>query len=1112
MKNKSSKTKSKNVSDIVQLGKSSFRLKELEMGRFLIEREGKSTPKTAQEHGNWSLKKMIVLEGINKTVLTEKLAKIGILSPATLATFALKKEDPTPFASFLGLPKEQVVGLWHHALSYLSQDERRSLEREASKENATGALIEGTPEYKRFFAEHNLGAINKIQARDFKLSTWVPPLHYEAKAIDYRSYLGVARDQNPRGSCYTFAATAVREFNENIRAGRGEKIDLSEEYIFWYSKKGQRLTAGGGDGIATLKEFSQSGACKENYWPYLQKNIPSNHAHVPAPTEAIDNAVFYKGGDVVYLTPRDVDEIKIALRKGKIVVIHTGTYGWNPGTGEIRLPFPGENFGTGGHAVAVIGFVDSDSVPDEWGGGYLIIRNSWGDQYGLNNVMGPEYGGHLRMPYAYYNQYTSGAGTYADDDTVYANKWIAEYYTNKYLEGTPWLIKIVNQISFEWGYNGPITDWFKDIFGGWFGGLKEDKFSARWSTVRFLRGGWYWFNTISDDGIRVWVDDRLIINEWNDHSPTQVQKDIYIPDGMHVIKVEYYENAGNATAKFSFAPKSWNFKIFANNTANGEHTYYYNNSDLAAEWRHLPPVNANNDQFSVTAEGKINFNENEEVIFHALASGGIKVYLDGSLVINSWNSKQGVYKSNPVNITAGEHQIKVAFRNRETVPTPGENRIFHSFFQVNWYNTKWDVKIYHDLERKSLSGCVPQNQLADYQYQLMQGRGLSGLPLGHIKPDKLCFPNSEAIKDAFGGDDTFPLDWISIIANKKIVSQGQRHRFRINADDGFRFCVDGRCLLDNQHIIGSDNYDVEVDLSPGVHDLSVEYYQSKWGSRLEFSDRSSNIWTAKWYNNRDLSGTPTSTTQVDKIDFDWGSNGPGISGIGKDNFSVQFSTSLYLRRGKYRFVARSNDGVRLYVDGKIVIDSWYDRGARTDTVELDIIGGLTKIILEYYEHGGTAKVSFDYFPIGFLGEYYKGRNLGKDENNKQIEPPYMYRYDPSINFDWSSGSPNPRFNRDNYSVRWSGMIELPVGRYKVKTTTDDGVRLLIDGKIAIESWKDSSAKLLHRLVDLVGRYHDVVLEYYENKGVAECRLEFERIVSKNVSKSIHILVDAMKKE
>lgn len=1094
-KSTTSKRKTDNKSDSFSLGKSYFKLRETKIGQLLIERESKPTPETAFDHGKWSLKKSVELENINKSSIVLKLAKIGIMSPATLATFALKKENPAKFAKYLGLSNVQVISLWHNALASLSKEEKQALEHDLTSEHATGALIEGTPEYKQFFTENNLASTRRIKASDFVIPAWVFPLPYVKRAYDYRSYLGPARNQGGRGSCYAFAATAVREFHENIRDGGADKIDLSEEYIFWHSKKGQRMTAGGGDGIHTLREYSISGACKENYWPYLTKNVPYNHAHVPAPTEAIDQSVFYKGtNNVVYITTRDIDEIKATLRSGKTVVIHTGTNGWSNGAGEIRLPLSGENFGNGGHAVAVIGYVDSDAVPDEWEGGYLIIRNSWGDHFGNNNIMGQEYGGHLKMPYAYYKQFTSGAGTFSNDDTIgtSSNPWIAEYYNNKYLEGTPWTKQLINQINFEWGYNGPLTDWFREHFP--FVTITENEFSARWTTTRYFRGGWYTFNTLSDDGVRVRIDDRLVINEWHNHPATEVKRDFYVPEGMHVIQVEYYENFGYATAKFWFSQKLWVHKIYDNNTLSGNYRYFYLKEDLAMEWLHLPPVVANDDQFSVSAEGAINFNEDEEVIFYANASGGIKVYLDDTLLIDSWNTDQGVYTSTPVTVTAGEHNVKIEFRNRTTLPLPGERRTYNSFFAVNWYNTDWNVKLYHDIELSNLYNRQTKDRLADHNYQLMQGRGLADRPIGNININSINFPNSDAIKNAFGGDDSFPTDWISLIANKKIVSQGQRHRFRIRSDDGFRVIVDGKCLLNNYNIIGTDYYDVEVDLTQGVHDVSVEYYQSKWGSKLYFTDRSTNIWNASWYSNPDITEPTQSTTQVDKIKFDWGFNSPDIAGLGSNNFSVKFSTSVYLLRSRYRFVVESDDGVRLYVNNKMVIDSWYNRSASTDFVELDTIGGATNIRLEYYEYTGNAKLYLDYFPVGFLGEYYKGKNLGKDENNRQVAPPYMYRYEPSINFDWSSGSPNPRFKRNNYSARWSGLIELPVGRYKVKTTTDDGVRLIIDGKVTIESWKDSSAKLLEKLIDLVGRYHDIVLEYYENEGVAECRLEFERIL------------------
>jgi hypothetical protein len=410
---------------------------------------------------------------------------------------------------------------------------------------------------------------------------------------------------------------------------------------------------------------------------------------------------------------------------------------------------------------------------------------------------------------------------------------------------------------------------------------------------------------------------------------------------------------------------------------------------------------------------------------------------------------------------------------------------------VGWYSDAWDVTVYQDERRKLLRNRPSKDRKPDHDYQLHHGMGLSGQPIASLRLDDV-----KLTKDTFDselgltGDTT----WVSLLAHRRFASDGRRHRFRLTASYGFRFIVDGRCLLDNFHGLAPDTYDVEVELAPGVHDLAVEYYRTAWGAHVVLDDMSDTMWTATWYPNEHLSGAPASVTKLDKIDFDWGTGAPAASGVGPDGFSVEFRTDVYLRRGRYRFVVRSDDGVRLYVDHRLVIDSWFARGSSPDVVEVDVPGGRVPIRLQYYEHGGGASVYFDYHAVGYLGAYYHGRELGRDASNANAEPPVLYRYEPYLAFDWGLAPPDPRLGRDNFSARWTGLITLPVGRYEVRTTTDDGVRLLVDGMVLIDRWKAQPATERSRTVDLVGRDHEVTLEYFEHGGLAECRLEFDRIL------------------
>ena len=67
----------------------------------------------------------------------------------------------------------------------------------------------------------------------------------------------------------------------------------------------------------------------------------------------------------------------------------------------------------------------------------------------------------------------------------------------------------------------------------------------------------------------------------------------------------------------------------------------------------------------------------------------------------------------------------------------------------------------------------------------------------------------------------------------------------------------------------------------------------------------------------------------------------------------------------------------------------------------------------------------------------------------------LTRTDPTVDFDWADGAPDPQVQADNFSVRWSGQLMAPVtGSYTFTTTSDDGVRLYVNGQLVIDNWTD----------------------------------------------------------
>ena len=80
-------------------------------------------------------------------------------------------------------------------------------------------------------------------------------------------------------------------------------------------------------------------------------------------------------------------------------------------------------------------------------------------------------------------------------------------------------------------------------------------------------------------------------------------------------------------------------------------------------------------------------------------------------------------------------------------------------------------------------------------------------------------------------------------------------------------------------------------------------------------------WLGQFFNNQNLSGSPVVTRWDNSIDFRWWGGAPDPR-VGDDNFSVRWTRSVAFDAGNYRCQATMDDGMRVWIDGQLVIDSW----------------------------------------------------------------------------------------------------------------------------------------------------------------------------------------------
>lgn len=120
----------------------------------------------------------------------------------------------------------------------------------------------------------------------------------------------------------------------------------------------------------------------------------------------------------------------------------------------------------------------------------------------------------------------------------------AEYFANSDLSGTPKTVKVDPQVQFEWGDGSPE-------------GLPKDRFSVRWTgrIGPIPASGNYQFVTESDDGVRLWVDGKLLIDRWTPMGRTQLMDSLQLEAAKsYDVKLEYYELTGEAVCQLKWLP------------------------------------------------------------------------------------------------------------------------------------------------------------------------------------------------------------------------------------------------------------------------------------------------------------------------------------------------------------------------------------------------------------------------------------------------------------------------------------------------------------------------------------------------------------------------------
>jgi hypothetical protein len=138
--------------------------------------------------------------------------------------------------------------------------------------------------------------------------------------------------------------------------------------------------------------------------------------------------------------------------------------------------------------------------------------------------------------------------------------WRGEYFDNQDLGGTPKLVRTDAGIDFDWNLAAPDP------------AIPNEHFSVRWTAFIQFDAAVYRFTCVTDDGMRIWIDERPILDKWQTQPTTQYQVDVAMAAGYHYMRVEYFDSTDRAVAKFF-----WDRQGAAPPAASGWQGEYYNN-------------------------------------------------------------------------------------------------------------------------------------------------------------------------------------------------------------------------------------------------------------------------------------------------------------------------------------------------------------------------------------------------------------------------------------------------------------------------------------------------------------------------------------------------------
>lgn len=674
---------------------------------------------------------------------------------------------------------------------------------------------------------------------------------------------------------------------------------------------------------------------------------------------------------------------------------------------------------------------------------------------------------------------------------TYAGGLLAEYYDGEAFQALV-TRRVDPEVTFDWGSNAPTSDPMMD----------SDHFSARWRGTITPPGASVRFRVAHDDGTRLWVGGALVLDKWNTYATDDTGAIAVAPGAGVPIQLEMRDVSGTSKLALQWDPTGGtNFVPVPSDVlaplqlTGGLLGEYFNGQDFNSfvgsrvdpvvdytwgTYKPLQDASMNND-FSARWRGTIHTGASPNVRFRVLHDDGVRVRLDGALVLDQW-SNFGTHDSAAVAVTPGtDVPIQVELKD-----SGGAAQLVLQWDPTGGTN-------YVTVPMDALRPPPPPDPIVlgppGLRGEYFNGKNFE-TPVTTRDDAVVSFDWGSGAPIAGVNADAFSVRWTGTLTTGAASSI----RLQMASDNGQRLIFGGQTVFDNWDsgvytntsgpiaVQPNTAYPIEVQLQESLGNASVDLRWDPSGGTTYSTIPTTNLnrpasqptpgqgaggLLGEYFNGTNFD-TPVASRIDAPLDIDFGSGAPvPVPAMASDNFSVRWSGTIKTgSASSVRFRVSHDDGTRLVFNGTTVLDKWSTYATDDSTaiavdpntsypIELQLrdTGGPSSVRLQWDPYGGT---NFTTVPAGALtppaagstgltGTYYNGPNHDSAVGS---------RTDSQVAYRWGAGaSPYPGVGDDDFSVRWTGGLSTGASAaVKFRLVSDDGQRLRVDNQAIFDDW------------------------------------------------------------